>query len=81
MNSITDNKKRSIDLFFYFVFLFNKCINIVTIIPAIKININNESPVEQGKQFAIALAEEAVQCAAVCEKLLETFDGINGDEK
>lgn len=48
---------------------------------SIKININNESAVEQGKQFAIALAEEAVQCAAVCEKLLETFGGINGDEK
>ena len=48
---------------------------------SIKININNESAVEQGKQFAIALAEEAVQCAAVCERLMETFGGINGDEK
>ena len=28
-----------------------------------------------------ALAEEAVQCAAVCEKYLETFGGINGDKK
>ena len=48
---------------------------------SIKINIVNQDAVYQGKQFAVTLAEEAVQCAAVCEKLLETFGGINGDEK
>ena len=31
--------------------------------------------VEQLKQFAIALAEEAVQCAAVCERFEETIKG------
>ena len=25
--------------------------------------------------------EEAVQCVAVCDRFLETFGGINGDEK
>lgn len=31
--------------------------------------------IEQCKQFAIALAEEAVQCAAVCERFEETIKG------
>ena len=31
--------------------------------------------IEQCKNFAIALAEEAVQCAAVCERFEETVKG------
>lgn len=31
--------------------------------------------IEQCKQSAIALAEEAVQCAAVCERFAETITG------
>ena len=47
----------------------------------IKVNIVGRTTIYQAQEFAKALAEEAVQCAAVCEKFLETFGGINGDEK
>lgn len=47
----------------------------------LKVNIAGCTAIYEAKEFAKALAEESIQCAAVCEKLLETFGGINGDEK
>ena len=37
--------------------------------------------IKETEQYAIAMAEEATQIAAVCKRFLETIDGINGDEK
>ena len=48
---------------------------------SIKLNFLDATQIYQAKQAAIGLAEEAVQCAAVCERFLETLGGINGDEK
>ena len=39
----------------------------------IKLNWVTDTEVYQAKAAALALAEEAVQCAAVCEKFLETL--------
>ena len=47
----------------------------------LKVNILGHTAIYEAKEFALGVAEEAVQCAAVCEKFLETFGGINGDEK
>ncbi len=47
----------------------------------LKVNLLCTTDIYQAKEAALGLAEEAVQCAAVCEKFLETFGGINGDEK
>ena len=47
----------------------------------LKVNIVGRTAIYEAQKYAKALAEEAVQCAAVCEKYLETFGGINGDKK
>lgn len=47
----------------------------------LKVNILCNTDIYQARQAALAFAEEAVQCVAVCDKFLETFGGINGDEK
>lgn len=49
--------------------------NLSKIWNGVKINFITEMDIEHAKQFAIALAEEAVQCAAVCERFLETVKG------
>lgn len=38
----------------------------------VKLNWNDITPISAAKQSALALAEEAVQCAAVCERFMET---------
>ena len=38
----------------------------------IKLNWKDEGIVYEAKQSALALAEEAIQCVAVCERFLET---------
>ena len=47
----------------------------------LKVNILCNTDIYQAREAALGLAEEAVQCVAVCDKFLETFGGINGDEK
>lgn len=47
----------------------------------LKIDIACLNDVGEAKEFALALAEEAVQCAAVCEKFLETFIVNKENEK
>ncbi|MBO7712218.1 MAG: hypothetical protein J6S85_01785 [Methanobrevibacter sp.] len=43
----------------------------------IKINMNDRTTVYQAQQAAIGLAEEAIQCAAVCERFLNTLSKEN----
>ena len=40
----------------------------------IRLNWNDSAVVYQAQQSAVALAEEAVQCAAVCERFIATLD-------
>lgn len=47
----------------------------------IKANLDCRNAVAETRDWALALCEEAVQCAAVSEKFLETLNGIIGDEK
>ena len=47
----------------------------------LKVNILCNTDIYQAREAALGLAEEAVQRVAVCDKFLETFGGINGDEK
>lgn len=47
----------------------------------LKVNILCNTDIYQAREAALGLAEEAVQCVAVCDKFLETFGGINGDKK
>ena len=42
----------------------------------IKLNWNDSAVVYQAQQSAVALAEEAVQCAAVCERFIATLDDM-----
>lgn len=42
----------------------------------IKLNWNDSAVVYQAQQSAVALAEEAVQCAAVCERFIATLDDL-----
>lgn len=42
----------------------------------IRQNWNDSAVVYQAQQSAIALAEEAVQCAAVCERFIATLDDL-----
>ena len=42
----------------------------------IKLNWNDSAVVYQAQQSAVALAEEAVQCAAVCERFCATLDDM-----
>ena len=44
----------------------------------VKIDYNNPDDICQAQQAAIALAEEAVQCAAVCERYIATVDDMLG---
>ena len=47
-----------------------------TIWQHVKIDYNNPDDICQAQQCAIALAEEAVQCAAVCERFLATVEDM-----
>ena len=42
----------------------------------VKMNWNDSTVIYQAQQSAIALAEEAVQCAAVCERFIATLDDM-----
>ena len=42
----------------------------------IRINWNDPTAVYEAQQSAVALAEEAVQCAAVCERFIATLDDM-----
>ena len=42
----------------------------------IKLNWNDSAVVYQAQQRAVALAEEAVQCAAVCERFIATLNDM-----
>lgn len=42
----------------------------------IRLNWNDSAVVYQAQQSAVALAEEAVQCAAVCERFIATLDDL-----
>ena len=44
----------------------------------VKMNWNDSTVIYQASQSAIALAEEAVQCAAVCERYIATVDDLLG---
>lgn len=52
-----------------------------TIWEGLKVNILCTTDIYQARQAALALAEEAVQCVAVCDKFIETLGGINCDKK
>lgn len=47
-----------------------------TIWQHVKIDYNNPDDICQAQQSAVALAEEAVQCAAVCERFIATLDDM-----
>ena len=42
----------------------------------IRINWNDPTTVYEAQQSAVALAEEAVQCAAVCERFIATLNDL-----
>jgi hypothetical protein len=46
----------------------------------VKMNWNDSTVIYQAQQSAIALAEEAVQCAAVCERYIATVDALLGQK-
>ena len=49
---------------------------LVEVLKNIRLNWNDSAVVYQAQQSAVALAEEAVQCAAVCERFIATLDDM-----